>query len=85
VDLRLIYNLFKILYLAVEIPFTIGVAIIWLFLLNPYLGFIAMYWFAVIFLVQRVLDDQMHHCNITKLRLIDERSKLNYEFMEKIP
>jgi len=84
VDLKLIYNLFSILYLAVEIPFTIGVAIIWLFLLNAYLGFIALYWFIFIFLVQRVLDDRMHHCNITKLKLIDERSKLNYEFMEKI-
>lgn len=84
VDLKIIFNLFTNLYLGVEIPFTIGVAIIWLFSINTYLGLIALYWFLVIFLVQRALDDRMRKCNLTKLRLIDQRSKLNYEFMEKI-
>ncbi len=78
VDLKIIYNLFNIFYLGCEIPFTIGIAIIWLFGLNFSLGLISIYWFAVIFLVQRVLDDRMKHCNITKLGLIDKRSKLNY-------
>lgn len=84
VDLRLTSNLFGMLYLAVEIPFTLGVAVIWLFALNFYLGVIALYWFLIIFLLQRALDDRMQRCNLTKLRLIDQRSKLNYEFMEKI-
>lgn len=83
-DLKIIYTLFRILYLAMEIPFTIGIAIIWLFKLGSFLGIIAVYWFVVIFLMQRSLDDRMHKCNLTKLRLIDQRSKLNYEFMESI-
>ena len=66
------------LYLGCEIPFTIGVTLIWLFNLNLSLGVIALYWFLVVFLVQRALDDRMKLCNLTKLGLIDRRSKLNY-------
>lgn len=80
-DLKLIFNLFSVLYLGCEIPYTIGVAIIWLFGLNISLGVIALYWFLVIFLLQRSLDDRMKLCNLTKLGLIDRRSKVNYECM----
>ena len=80
-DLKLIFNLFSVLYLGCEIPYTIGVAIIWLFGLNISLGVIALYWFLVIFLLQRSLDDRMKLCNLTKLGLIDKRSKVNYECM----
>jgi hypothetical protein len=79
--MKLIHNLFSVLYLGCEIPYTIGVAIIWLFGLNISLGVIALYWFLVVFLVQRTLDDRMKLGNLAKLGLIDQRSKLNYEFM----
>ena len=80
-DLKLINSLFSVLYLGCEIPFTIGVTIIWLFDLTISLGIIALYWFVVVFLLQRALDDRMKLCYLTKLGLIDKRSKLNYEFM----
>ena len=66
------------MYLLIEIPFTIGIALIWLFKVGSFVGLIAVYWFIVIFLIQRSLDDNMHKCNLTKLKLIDQRSRLNY-------
>lgn len=76
--------LVSLLYLTLEIPYTIVVALLWLFRLNCSLGLIALIWFLVVFSFQRVLDARMRQCNLTKLGLIDKRSRFNYEFMEKI-
>ena len=53
-----------------------------LFFENKSYGFIGIYWFIIIFLLQRELDGKMTHCNKTKLGLIKERSKTNYELMK---
>ena len=84
VDLKLIFNMFKNMYMIVEAPFTIVVAIVLLFRESHVYGFIGIYWFIIAFLVQRELDSKMIHCNQTKLKLIDQRSKTNYELFERI-
>ena len=38
----------------------------------------------IAFLVQRELDSKMTHCNDTKLKLIEARSKINYDILGKI-
>jgi ABC-type multidrug transport system fused ATPase/permease subunit len=81
VDLKLVNLLFSNFYNAFEIPFTIIVALVLLFIQDIKYGFIGLYWFLIIFFVQRALDDKMTHCNLTKLSLIDKRSKVNYEIM----
>ena len=58
------------MYLIFEVPFTIIVAIIMLFVESKRYGFIAVYWFVIAFLLQRELDGRMTHCNKTKLGLI---------------
>jgi len=72
------------MYLVFEVPFTIIVAIIMLFVESKRYGFIAVYWFVIAFLLQRELDGRMTHCNKTKLRLIEKRSTVNYELLEKM-
>ena len=84
VDLKHVSAMTSSLHLTVEIPFTITVAIILLFTLNFSLGFITIFWFIIIFLLQGVLARKMGHCNLTKHELIHQRSKFNYEFMEKV-
>jgi ABC-type multidrug transport system fused ATPase/permease subunit len=78
VDLRLIFNLFKNLYLFFEAPITVVGALILLFIESPSYGMIAIYWFLIAFFLQRELDGRMSHCNQTKLKLIDKRSQVNY-------
>lgn len=65
-----------------EAPFTIIVAIILLFNESSHYGFIAIYWFLIAFLLQRELDGRMTHCNTTKLKLIEQRSNLNYHMLD---
>jgi hypothetical protein len=72
------------MYLIFEVPFTIIVAIIMLFVESKRYGFIAVYWFVIAFLLQRELDGRMTHCNKTKLGLIEKRANTNYELLEKI-
>jgi ABC-type multidrug transport system fused ATPase/permease subunit len=72
------------MYLFFEVPFTIIVAIIMLFVESKRYGFIAVYWFVIAFLLQRELDGRMTHCNKTKLRLIEKRSSINYELLDKM-
>lgn len=84
VDLKLIFTLFRNMYLIFEVPFTIIVAIIMLFVESKRYGFIAVYWFVIAFLLQRELDGRMTHCNKTKLGLIEKRANTNYELLEKI-
>lgn len=83
-DLRLIFNLFKNLYLVFEAPITVIGALFLLFLESPSYGMIAIYWFIIAFFLQRELDGRMSHCNQTKLKLIDKRSQVNYEILKKI-
>lgn len=68
--MKLIFTLFRNMYLIFEVPFTIIVAIIMLFVESKKYGFIAIYWFVIAFLLQRELDGRMTHCNKTKLDLI---------------
>ena len=84
VDLKLIFNVFKNLYLCFEAPTTVIGAMILLFLESPSYGMIAIYWFIIAFFLQRELDGRMAHCNATKLKLIDKRSQVNYEFLKKV-
>jgi ABC-type multidrug transport system fused ATPase/permease subunit len=84
VDLKLIFNLFKNLYLLFEAPITVIGALFLLFLESPSYGMIAIYWFIIAFFLQRELDGRMSHCNQTKLKLIDKRSQINYEILRKI-
>jgi hypothetical protein len=72
------------MYFIFEVPFTIIVAIIMLFVESKRYGFIAVYWFVIAFLLQRELDGRMTHCNKTKLGLIEKRANTNYELLEKI-
>lgn len=72
------YLLFSQFYNAFEIPFTLVVALLMLFMQDLKYGFIGLYWFLIAFFLQRLLDSRMKDCNITKLRLIEQRSKLNY-------
>jgi hypothetical protein len=76
--------MFKNMYLVIEAPFTIVVAIILLFRESHIYGMIGIYWFVIAFLVQRELDSKMKHCNQTKLSLINERSKINYDLFGMI-
>jgi hypothetical protein len=69
------------MYLIFEVPFTIIVAIIMLFVESKRYGFIAVYWFVIAFLLQRELDGRMTHCNQTKLGLIEKRANTNYELL----
>lgn len=53
VDMKLVFTMFKNMYLILEAPFTIIVAIILLFRESQTYGFIGIYWFVIAFLVQR--------------------------------
>ncbi len=66
-----------------EAPFTIIVAIILLFNESSHYGVIGIYWFLIAFLLQRELDGRMTHCNTTKLKLIEQRSNINYDLFYK--
>lgn len=66
-----------------EAPFTIIVSIILLFNESSHYGFIGIYWFMIAFLLQRELDGRMTLCNRTKLKLIEQRSNLNYHLLDK--
>lgn len=79
VDLKLIFTLFKNMGMIFEAPFTIIVAIILLFNESSHYGVIGIYWFLIAFLIQRELDGRMTHCNTTKLKLIEQRSNINYD------
>ena len=83
VDLKLIFNLFNNMNIIFEAPFTIIVAIFLLFNESSHYGFIGIYWFLIAFLLQRELDERMKHCNTTKLKLIEQRSNLNYDLLDK--
>lgn len=76
--------MFQNLYIAVQAPFTILITIYLLYLENYKYGWIGIYWFVIVFLVQRELDSKMRHCNRTKLKLIEARSKINYLIIGKI-
>lgn len=56
VDLKLTFILISNLYLVVQAPFTIIVAILMLFYENSTYGFIGIYWFLIAFLLHRELD-----------------------------
>ena len=71
VDLKLIFNLFRNMYMLFDAPFTIVVSIFLLFNESSHYGFIGIYWFLIAFLLQRELDGRMRHCNTTKLKLIE--------------
>jgi hypothetical protein len=72
------------MYIIFEAPFTVLVALGMIFFESATSGVIAIYWFLIAFFLQRELDGKMMHCNLTKLGLIDQRSKVNYELMKKI-
>ena len=78
VDLRLVWVMFNNMYFIFEAPLTITVALIMLFIEDKAYGFIGAYWFLIAFLLHRELDENMTHCNATKLSLIEQRSKVNY-------
>ena len=82
VDLKLTFILISNLYLIIQAPFIIIVAILMLFYESSTYGFIAIYWFLIAFLLHRELDEKMTHCNSTKLDLIKDRSKINYEMLD---
>ena len=63
VDLRLIFTLFRNLYMVFEAPITVVGALALLFLESPSYGLSAIYWFIIAFFLQRELDGHMAHCN----------------------
>lgn len=79
----MIFNLFRNMNMIFEAPFTIIVSIFVLFNESSHYGIIGIYWFLVAFLLQRELDGRMTHCNTTKLKLIEQRSNLNYDLFDK--
>ncbi len=76
--------MFQNMYMAIQAPFTILLTIYLLYLENYKYGLIGIYWFVIAFLIQRELDQKMKHCNDTKLKLIEARSKVNYDIIGKI-
>ena len=84
VDLRLVWIMFNNMYFIFEAPLTILIALTMLFVEDKVYGFIGVYWFLIAFLLHRELDENMTHCNATKLGLIEKRSKINYEILEGI-
>jgi hypothetical protein len=83
-DLKLAFVMFQNMYMAIQAPFTIICTIYLLYLQNYKYGLIGIYWFIIAFLIQRELDSKMTHCNDTKLKLIEARSKINYDIIGKI-
>lgn len=79
--MKLVFTMFNNMIFLFEAPLTIIVALIMLFVENRTYGFIGVYWFLIAFLLHRELDNNMTHCNATKLRLINTRSKANYEML----
>lgn len=81
VDLKLIFNLIQMSHLFFEAPFTLVIATLMLFHESHIYGVIGIYWFIIAFLIQLELDGKMTHCNATKLKLIEQRSQVNYELL----
>lgn len=84
VDLKLIGKMFKYVWMFLDIPLTLGIAIILLFLESTTFGLVGLYWIVIMFFLQSWLSDQLARCNRNKKMLMEERSRFNFEAIQKI-
>lgn len=82
--MKLIGKMFKHIWMLLDIPLTLIVAIVLLFMESATFGFVGLYWIIVMYFLQRWLSDQLGRSIRIKNALVEERAKFNYETMQQI-
>jgi hypothetical protein len=79
--MKLIGKMFKHIWMLLDIPLTLIVAIVLLFMESATFGFVGLYWIIVMYFLQRWLSEKLGRCIRVKNGFVEERAKFNYETM----
>jgi hypothetical protein len=63
--------MFQQLWMVLDIPLTLTVAVLLLFMESITFGLVGLYWIVIMFFLQRWLSDQLGNCQKNKHYLID--------------
>lgn len=80
----MVSKLFQHLWMLLEIPVTLVVAVVLLFRESLSFGIVGLYWIIIVFFLQREISDRLIETTLEKHGLMEDRAKFNYEIMQKI-